>query len=111
MVSSTINHLPFALLAGAIISPGQAPLQDPLGPRTSYDTETPGLLFADIATTVDGGVNATKAQQAAALVGCGSDGGLLGVRVNASDPTYSGPAYPEGYTTEGILIKILASGA
>jgi hypothetical protein len=69
------------------------------------------VLFADTPTTINGGVNATEAHQAAALVGCGSNGGSLRVRVNASDQTYLGPAFPEGYTTQGILIKILASGA
>ncbi|KAL2872836.1 uncharacterized protein BJX67DRAFT_376620 [Aspergillus lucknowensis] len=68
------------------------------------------VLFADIATTIDGGADADESQQAAALVGCGTDGGSLGVLVNAANPTYSGETYPAGYTTEGILIKIVASG-
>ena len=67
------------------------------------------VLFADIATTIDGGVNATPAQQAAALVGCGTDGGSQGVAINASSPTYSGPTYPKGYVTKGIIVKIVAS--
>ncbi|KAL2150898.1 hypothetical protein VTH82DRAFT_5996 [Thermothelomyces myriococcoides] len=69
------------------------------------------VLFADIATTIDGGPDANSTQQAAALIGCGTDGGSMGVVVNASHPTYSGSTYPAGYTTDGILIKIVASGA
>ncbi|ATY66573.1 hypothetical protein A9K55_001053 [Cordyceps militaris] len=69
----------------------------------SVDTS---VLFADIATTIDGGANATPAQQAAALIGCGTDGGSLGVAVNASNPAYSGSTYPKGYVTKGIVVKI-----
>ncbi|KAJ3491614.1 hypothetical protein NLG97_g5560 [Lecanicillium saksenae] len=67
------------------------------------------VLFADIATTIDGGPNATPEQQAAALIGCASDGGSLGVAVNASNPTYKGSTYPKGYVTKGILVKIVAT--
>ncbi|KAL3425261.1 hypothetical protein PVAG01_02052 [Phlyctema vagabunda] len=74
------------------------------------NTVNSSVLFADIANTIDGGVNANTTQQAAALIGCGTDGGSLGVAVNASNPTYRGSTYPAGYTTSGILIKIVASG-
>ncbi len=69
------------------------------------------VLFADIATTIDGGANANAAEKAAALIGCGTDGGSLGVTVNATNPAYKGSTYPAGYTTSGTLIKIVASGA
>jgi hypothetical protein len=75
------------------------------------NTVDTSVLFADIATTIDGGPNANSTQQAAALIGCGTDGGSLGVLVNAASPTYSGSTYPAGYVTSGILIKIVASGA
>ncbi|KAK4173151.1 hypothetical protein QBC36DRAFT_195309, partial [Triangularia setosa] len=68
------------------------------------------VLFADIATTIDGGATANSTQQATALVGCDTDGGSLGVLVNATHPTYSGSTYPAGYQTSGIIIKIVASG-
>ncbi|KAH6856896.1 hypothetical protein B0I37DRAFT_426488 [Chaetomium sp. MPI-CAGE-AT-0009] len=74
------------------------------------NTVDSSVLFADIATTIDGGPNANSTQQAAALIGCGTDGGSQGVIVNTAHPTYSGPTYPAGYTTDGILIKIVASG-
>lgn len=75
------------------------------------NTVNSSVLFADIATTIDGGANANSTAQAAALIGCGTDGGSLGVAVNITNPTYSGPTYPAGYETSGILIKIVASGA
>ncbi|KAJ4303200.1 hypothetical protein N0V90_002093 [Kalmusia sp. IMI 367209] len=69
------------------------------------------VLFADIATTIDGGPNATPAQKAGALIGCGTSGGSEGVQVNSSNPAYTASTYPAGYTPAGILIKIVASGA
>lgn len=67
------------------------------------------VLFADIAATIDGGPNATADQQAAALLGCSTFGGSQGVAVNASNPTYSGPTFPKGYVTGGIIVKIVAT--
>ncbi|KAI1125537.1 hypothetical protein F5Y10DRAFT_294513 [Nemania abortiva] len=75
------------------------------------NTVNSSVLFADIATTIDGGVNATPEQQAAALIGCGTSGGSLGVQYNDSNPAYTAATYPAGYTPDGILIKIVASGA
>ncbi|KAI1197103.1 hypothetical protein F5X97DRAFT_334228 [Nemania serpens] len=69
------------------------------------------VLFADIATTIDGGVNATSQQRAAALISCGASGGSLGVQVNTADPAYAAATYPAGYTPGGLLIKIVASVA
>uniref|UniRef100_L2GCD3 Secreted protein n=1 Tax=Colletotrichum fructicola (strain Nara gc5) TaxID=1213859 RepID=L2GCD3_COLFN len=75
------------------------------------NTVNSSVLFADIATTIDGGVGASEAQIATSLLGCGTDGGSLGVLVNTANPTYSGSTYPAGYVTDGIIIKIVASGA
>lgn len=69
------------------------------------------VLFSDIANTIDGGAKATTAQQAAALIGCGTDGGSLGVVYNASNPAYLASTYPAGSTPGGILIKMVATGA
>jgi hypothetical protein len=74
------------------------------------DTVNTSVLFADIANTIDGGPNANATQQAGALIGCGTDGGSQGVIVNTAHPTYSGSTYPAGYVTDGIIIKIVASG-
>ena len=61
----------------------------------------------------DGGAGATAAQQAAAIIGCGTNGGALGVKYNATNVQYnsSASACPIGYTPDGILIKVVASGA
>ncbi|KAI1773230.1 hypothetical protein F4818DRAFT_443584 [Hypoxylon cercidicola] len=68
------------------------------------------VLFSDIANTIDGGANATPEQQAAALIGCATAGGSLGVVYNATDPQYNTAAYlANGYTPSGILIKIVSS--
>jgi hypothetical protein len=74
------------------------------------NTVNTSVLFADIANTIDGGPNANATQQAGALIGCGTDGGSQGVIVNTAHPTYSGSTYPAGYVTDGIIIKIVASG-
>ncbi|KEY63860.1 hypothetical protein S7711_11525 [Stachybotrys chartarum IBT 7711] len=68
------------------------------------------VLFADIARTIDGGANATPEQRQEAIIGCLTAGGSLGVQVNASAPAYSAASYPDGYVTDGVLIKIVWSG-
>lgn len=67
------------------------------------------VLFADIATTIDGGAKATPEQQAKALIGCGTSGGSFGVQVNASSPAYNATTYPPGFKPSGILVKIVAA--
>ncbi|KAI0181025.1 hypothetical protein GGR52DRAFT_577683 [Hypoxylon sp. FL1284] len=75
------------------------------------NTVDTSVLFADIANTIDGGAGAGEPEQAAALIGCGSDGGSLGVVYNASNPAYSASTYPAGHTPDGVLVKIVATGA
>ncbi|KAI0441244.1 hypothetical protein F4803DRAFT_563222 [Xylaria telfairii] len=71
------------------------------------DTVNSSVLFEDIATTIDGGENATDAQKMAAIIGCLTDGGSLGVLVNSTNPAYGTATYlSSGYTPDGILIKI-----
>ncbi len=80
--------------------------------RHINSTASSSVLFADIANTIDGGVGATDAQKAAALIGCGTAGGSLGVVYDASNPQYNTAAYiANGYTPSGLLIKIVWSGA
>lgn len=68
------------------------------------------VLFDDIAATIDGGPKATPAQVAAALLGCGSDGGQIGVAVNTTDPRYQLPQFTNGtYVNTGIIIKAVAN--
>ncbi|KAI1771427.1 hypothetical protein F4818DRAFT_204031 [Hypoxylon cercidicola] len=66
------------------------------------------VLFEDIATTIDGGE--TTAAHKASIVDCLTEGGSLGVLVNATHPAYSAATYTSaGYTPNGILIKIVSS--
>ncbi|KAH7369720.1 hypothetical protein BKA65DRAFT_521737 [Rhexocercosporidium sp. MPI-PUGE-AT-0058] len=79
--------------------------------RHINSTANSSVLFADIANTIDGGVGATNAQKANALIGCGTDGGSLGVVYNASNAQYNTAAYlANGYTPSGLIVKIVWSG-
>ncbi|OAQ77783.1 hypothetical protein VFPBJ_08255 [Purpureocillium lilacinum] len=66
------------------------------------------ILYADLATTIDGGEGATDAQKKAALLGCGANGGQLGVKANTTNPLYSTDEYKKsGAKPEGIIIKLV----
>lgn len=68
------------------------------------------VLYADIANTIDGGAGATAAQQAAAIIGCGTAGGSKGVAYDPTNPQYNTAAYlADDYSPGGILIKIVSS--
>ncbi|KAL2167139.1 hypothetical protein VTG60DRAFT_1658 [Thermothelomyces hinnuleus] len=70
--------------------------------------EAASVTFDDIANTIDGGAGATPEQKAAALYGCGTAGGQMGVVVNAEDPRYQQPQFVNGtYTNQGIIIKLV----
>ncbi|XXG95202.1 hypothetical protein Hte_001462 [Hypoxylon texense] len=72
------------------------------------NTVDSSVLFEDIATTIDGG-EATAVHQAS-IVDCLTEGGSLGVLVNATNAAYSAATYTSaGYTPQGILIKIVSS--
>lgn len=65
------------------------------------------VLFTDIANTIDGGPDKIKA-----LVDCAEAGGSFGVAFNASNPQYNTATYRANkYTPNGILVKIVSSGA
>ena len=69
------------------------------------------VLFEDIATTLDDGVNAMADKVAAALLVCGGDGGSMGVVFNATPPTYTSAAYAKlDAVAGGILINVVSSG-
>lgn len=76
------------------------------------DTVDSSILFEDIATAIDGGEKATPEQQAAALLGCGADGGSFAIQANLTNAAaYSSATYiASGYKTTGLLLKIVASG-
>ncbi|PVH68153.1 hypothetical protein DL98DRAFT_441869, partial [Cadophora sp. DSE1049] len=79
--------------------------------RHINSTANSSVLFADIANTINGGVGATDAQKAASLLGCGTDGGSLGVVYNASNAQYNTAAYlTNSYTPTGLIVKIVWSG-
>ena len=66
------------------------------------------MLYADLANTIDGGEFATPDDVKKSLLGCGEHGGLVGVRVNTSDPVYSSPEYKaSGARSSGMLVKIV----
>lgn len=73
-------------------------------PRTNSS-----VSYYDLARTIDGGVDATPAQLKASLLGaCGSNGGMMGVTVNASDPAYQTAAYKaSGAKPQDIIIKLV----
>lgn len=67
------------------------------------------VLFEDIARTIDGG-SASDDDKKKAIIGCLSSGGSLGVLVNETNPSYHSHEYEKsGYTTEGIVIKIVSN--
>lgn len=67
------------------------------------------VLFEDIAYTIDGGgLLASQGQVAGSLVTCGRGGGMVGVRVNETNPLYeSDECKSLDAEPEGILIKIV----
>ncbi|TGJ81709.1 hypothetical protein E0Z10_g7045 [Xylaria hypoxylon] len=69
------------------------------------------VLFEDTANTIDGGANPTAESFANSLLGaCGTDGGMIGVYVNASNPAYLTPRYVSSRATPGgVIIKIVHS--
>lgn len=76
-------------------------------------TRNSSVLFEDIATTLDGGAgaNGTDAQKAGFIVGCGTDGGSMGVAVNTTSPSYNSTVFQNLYSvTDGILIKVVGAG-
>ncbi|KAM7192997.1 hypothetical protein V8F33_008045 [Rhypophila sp. PSN 637] len=67
------------------------------------------ITFDDLANTIDGGGSkATPEQKAAALIGCNTAGGQMGVVVNATDPRYQQLQFTNGtFTNQGIIIKLV----
>lgn len=68
------------------------------------------VLYTDIAATIDGGgENASDQAKKESLLGaCGTHGGMVAVKVNASDPAYQSAEYKKVMAKpEGIIIKIV----
>ncbi|KAK4121038.1 hypothetical protein N657DRAFT_658062 [Parathielavia appendiculata] len=75
-----------------------------INPRTNSS-----VTYYDLARTIDGGVDTTPEQRAASLLGaCGGNGGMKGVTVDTSDPTYSSPAYVSSKAKpQDIIVKLV----
>jgi hypothetical protein len=66
------------------------------------------VTFDDIANTIDGGATATDAQKKAALYGCNTAGGQVGVKINSTDTRYQQQQFKNGtFTNQGIIIKLV----
>ncbi len=57
------------------------------------------------------GENASGPSKKGALIGCGTDGGSLGLLANTSKPNYKSDYLGAGYTPNGILIKMVHSAS
>lgn len=79
------------------------PLAKQTGPRV-----TSSVLYADIADTIDGGLDATASQRAASLVGCAANGGQVGIKTDTTNPYYNTPQYvASGAKPTGLVIKVV----
>ncbi|KAK3290913.1 uncharacterized protein B0H64DRAFT_410916 [Chaetomium fimeti] len=67
--------------------------------------EPAGVLFADIAATIDG---LTLEDPTTALLNCSTAGGQMGTIVDEANPYYQTQLF-EGFTNKGIIIKLVKS--
>lgn len=68
------------------------------------------VLFEDIATTVDGGAKATDPEKQAAIIGCLSSGGLLGVQANVKNPIYTSDKYKAAHSSpDRVSVKVASN--
>ena len=68
------------------------------------------VLFTDIANTIDGGDTATDSQAAAAILGCGANGGSMEVVVDKTNAAYLTSDYTKYKNTPtGIIIKLVTA--
>jgi hypothetical protein len=66
------------------------------------------VLYEDLANTIDGGVNASEKDKASSMLGCGTSGGMIGVKADPKNPEYATADYKaRKYKPEGILIKLV----
>lgn len=66
------------------------------------------VTFDDLADTIDGGAGANDTVKAAALHGCDTAGGQMGVVVDAGDSRYQQPRFTNGtFTNQGIIVKLV----
>lgn len=66
------------------------------------------VSFLDMANTIDGGENASDAAKKAALLGCDTNGGQMGVIVDTNNARYSSDVYKAlNAKPQGIIIKLV----
>jgi hypothetical protein len=67
------------------------------------------VLYSDIADAIDSGEGASEGKRAASLLGCGANGGMVGVtNADPKNPEYATEKYLAGkYKPSGILIKLV----
>ena len=66
------------------------------------------VLLEDMASTIDGGPDATDAAKQKAVIHCAEHGGQLLITANTSNPAYSSDAYKSsGNKPTDILVKIV----
>lgn len=65
------------------------------------------ILYEDIAAAIDGGLNAVDGGKNE-LLGCGKNGGMIGVKANLTNPLYHTKEYKDsGASSDGILLKLV----
>lgn len=66
------------------------------------------VLLEDMATTIDGGPDATDTDKQKAIIHCAEHGGQLVVKVNTSNPAYSSADYKSsGNKPSEMLVKVV----
>jgi hypothetical protein len=51
------------------------------------------VLLEDVANTLDGGLNATATSLKNSILGCGTNGGMIRIQWNSSNPIYKSDKY------------------
>ncbi len=70
------------------------------------------VLYQDLATTIDGGENASDEEKNKALLGCTTNGGMMGVIADPADPAYNTPDYKNSKAKpSGIIVKLVRDPA
>lgn len=65
------------------------------------------ILYEDLAAAIDGGLDSSDGGKNE-LLGCGKNGGMMGVKANTKNPLYSTDSYKKsGAKPDGILIKLV----
>ncbi|KAH6844587.1 hypothetical protein B0I37DRAFT_416189 [Chaetomium sp. MPI-CAGE-AT-0009] len=89
-----------------MLSKGGSPFwKMPLPDADNCDEWQAGVLFADIAATIDG---LTLDDPSTALLNCNTTGGQMATIVDEASPSYQTQLF-EGFTNKGIITKLVKS--